>query len=383
MEHRSLPIRALDPPPDGSRGPRARRVFLAPPIRRELQEMARSSTAPHRVVQRAQIILLAAKGWGNMAVARRLGCGERTVRKWRARFAADPLVRSLQDRPRSGRPSQVPVSVRCEVIKLACSRPDENPKAPFRQIWTLDSLKEAVKEESSWQLSRSEIWRILQSEEIRPHRFRMWLHSPDPAFQLKVKRICDLYHKPPKGATVLCIDEKSGMQALERKHPTQWPTRRRFGRYEFEYIRHGTRVLIAAFDVGTGEVFGQCRQRRTANDLLDFMEVVAQRYPEGPVYVVWDNLNIHYGERWKSFNRRHNQRFKFVYTPLHASWINQIEVWFALLQRRILKYSSLQSPEVLEERVLDFIEHWNRREAHPFAWTFRGTRKRWATLRAA
>lgn len=345
--------------------------------------MARSSTAPHRVVHRAQIILLAAKGWGNAAIARHLGCGERTVQKWRGRFAAEPMVRSLQDRPRSGRPSQVPVPVRCEVIKLACSRPDENPKAPFRQVWTLNSLKEALETESDWQLSRSEIWRILQSEEIRPHRFRMWLHSPDPEFQVKVRRICNLYHRPPKGATVVCVDEKSGMQALERKHPTKWPAAGRSGRYEFEYIRHGTRVLIAAFDVGTGEVFGQCRQRRTADDLLEFMEALAFRYPKGPVYVIWDNLNIHHGKRWESFNRRHDRRFHFVYTPLHASWVNQIEIWFSLLQRRILKCNSFHSFQELEEQVLGFIEHWNCTEAHPFAWTFRGTRKRWATLREA
>lgn len=274
------------------------------------------------------------------------------------------------DRKRSGRPPVIPVPVRCELIKLACSRPEERPAAPFREIWTLKSLQSALEAEADWRLSCSEIARILQAEQIRPHRMRVWLHSPDPEFRPKVQRICQLYAEPPEGATVLCIDEKSGMQALERKHPTRWPRAGRRGRYEFEYIRHGTRTLIAAYDVQTGEVFGQCRQRRTAEDLLDFMDAVAAHYP-GTVYVIWDNLNIHHGKRWEMFNRRHEERFHFVYTPLHASWVNQIEIWFGILARRVLRYGSFCSTRQLEARVRGFIEHWNSREAHPFAWTFR------------
>lgn len=304
-------------------------------------------------------------------IARQLGCHERTVRRWRVRFAAHSSADALVDRARSGRPPVIPVPVRCEVIKLACSRPKDNPAAPFREIWTLKSLQAALEAAIDWRVSRSEIARILRGEEIRPHRLRVWLHSPDPEFQPKVQRICRLYEKPPKGATVLCIDEKSGMQALERKHPTRWPAPGRSGRREFEYIRHGTRTLIAAFDIQTGRVFGQCRQRRTATDLLAFMDAVAAHYP-GTIYVVWDNLNIHLGQRWESFNHRHHDRFHFVYTPLHASWVNQIEIWFSILARRVLRYGSFSSTHQLETRVMGFIDYWNAHEAHPFAWTFRG-----------
>lgn len=162
-----------------------------------------------------------------------------------------------------------------------------------------------------------------------------------------------------------------GDAALERKHPTRWPSAGRCGRREFEYIRHGTRTLIAAYEVQTGHVFAQCRRRRTAEDLLEFMDAVAAHYP-GTVYVIWDNLNIHLGERWETFNRRHDHRFHFVYTPLHASWVNQIEIWFGILARRVLRYGSFRSTRQLESRVMGFIDHWNAHEGHPFTWNFRG-----------
>jgi hypothetical protein len=141
-------------------------------------------------------------------------------------------------------------------------------------------------------------------------------------------------------------------------------------RREFEYIRHGTSTLIAAFNVGTGTVFGRCR-RRTAEGLVRFMEEIAVRYPQGDVYVIWDNLNIHHGPRWKAFNERHGGRFHFVHTPKHASWVNQVEIWFSLLARAALKNASFASCRELEAAVRSYIVAWNR-VAHPFRWTFRG-----------
>jgi transposase len=264
--------------------------------------------------------------------------------------------------------------MRCEVIKLACQRP-EGSKAPFRQIWTLDCLQQALREETGHSLSRSEIQRILHAEHLRPHRLRVWLHSPDPEFQLKVQRICQLYTEPPVGATVLCVDEKSGIQALERRYRTQSPRPGRPGRFEFEYRRHGTRTLLAAFDTRTGQVFGRCGAQRRESDLLAFMDALAERYPSGPVYVIWDNLNIHHGARWEAFNQRHGSRFHFVYTPVHASWVNQVEIWFGVLQRRLLRYASFASLEELEASILGFLAHWNAVEAHPWKWTFRGQGK--------
>lgn len=357
-------------------GPSAKRIVLRRRLRRSLETIARSSRAPHARVVRARIALLAAEGHRNAEVARRLGCDVKTVRKWRGRVAARPQVASLEDDLRVGRPPTVPVLARLELVKLACARPAAS-KAPFRQVWSADALRVALERTTGFQLSTSEVRRTLRDEEIRPHRMRVWLHSPDPDFAPKVRRICDLYlTAPAHDEIVLCIDEKTGMQALERKHPSQLPGVGQVGRYEFEYVRKGTRTLIAAFDPHTGEVFGRCSRRRKAADLLRFMEAVAKRYPRKRVTIVWDNLNIHSGPRWEAFNRRHGNRFRFVYTPLHASWVNQVEIWFSILARRVLRYGSFSSATELTSAVRAFIAHWNAHEAHPFRWTFRGRFRR-------
>ena len=243
------------------RGPKPKIVRLVPSVRHELEWNASSRVAPHRSVQRAQMILLAAKGMSTPGIARRIGCSERTVRKWRSRFVQNSTRASLRDRARSGRPPRVQVETRCELIKLACSRPSADNFAPFHQVWTYPALRNALLEATGVQLSCSEIGRILRSEDLRPHRMRLWLHSPDPEFRSKVKRICELYRAPPVGATVLCIDEKTCIQALTRKHPVVYPQPGSPGRYEFEYKRHGTMALLAAFDIRNGKVFGQCRRR--------------------------------------------------------------------------------------------------------------------------
>jgi hypothetical protein len=253
-------------------------------------------------------------------------------------------------------------------VQIACDRPE---KKAFRDVWTILSLREAVKKKTAFELSATEIRRILRDEKIRPHRVRMWLHSPDPRFRAKVREICKVYLRPGTG-TVLCVDEKPGMQALERKNPSKLPSIGRAGRREFEYIRHGTRALFAAFNPHTGKVFGQISKHRGADELMLFMERLALEYPTGSVTIVWDNLNTHCGPQWDEFNRRHGGRFRFLYTPLHASWVNQVEVWFSILSRRVLKYGDFASPEQLERAVRGFIRHWNTEEAHPFRWKFRG-----------
>lgn len=356
---------------------------MSPPVRRALERTGRSSTAPYREVQRARIVLLAAKGLKNEEIAKEAGCTVRTVRKWRSRFVEDPTERALEDRRRSGRPARIRPEDRCEVIKLACDRP---PDCSLRDTWTYEALSAAIGEAIGVSISVSEIGRILRAKELRPHRMRMWLHSPDPDFTKKVKTICRLYIEPPKDAVVLCIDEKTGVQAIERKHATRHAAPGREGRREFEYVRHGTRTVVAALDVSTGQVFAQCRKRRTAKDLVQFMETLARRYPDREIYVIWDNLNIHFDgkqNRWTRFNERHGNRFHFVYTPLHASWVNQIELWFSILQRRVIKNGSFESAEQLSWRVRSFISQWNRNEAHPFRWTFRGTCKKTRKRRAA
>jgi len=321
-------------------------------------------------VERARIVLRAAVGEASREIARALGVDIKTVRLWRRRFARRPALASLDDGERSGRPPRVPVDIRCEVVKIACDRPKKQDG--FRDVWSRGALVDELWHQTGWRLSRSEIGRILEEAELRPHRLRLWLHSPDPEFRARAREVCGIYLAPPPGATVLCIDEKTCIQALERRRRLVLPRPGREGRCEFEYIRHGTRCLIAAFDIRSGKVFGQVRKRRTANDLAAFMEAMARRYPTGDVYVVWDNLNVHCGDTWQHFSERHGGRFHFIHTPKHASWMNQVEIWFSILHRRILRHGDFADAAEMTNRILGFIGHWNRLEAHPFRWTFRG-----------
>jgi transposase len=346
-------------------------VRLSESARQELAEIVRSHTLEARIVFRARIVLLAAERVSVAKIARRLGSTRKTVRQWRDRYAALYDLDALLDLPRSGRPAKVPVDVRCELVKLACTRPDPK-RTKFRDTWTRAALADALRSETGCRLSITEVGRILRSEGLRPHRVRLWLHSPDPQFRSKVRAICRLYTSPPEGATVLCVDEKTCIQALSRKHPTRAGGAGRPVRMAFEYKRHGTRALIGAFNVRTGHVVAHVRKRRTAADLDAFMEDVAKAYPTGDVYVVWDNLNIHLGAAWDRFNARHGGRFHFRHTPKHASWVNQIEIWFGIVQRRVLRHGDFADARQLERRLLGFVSHWNKREAHPFRWTFRG-----------
>lgn len=340
-------------------------------VYRELKLIARRGRLDYRIVVRARIILRARDGAGTREIARALGVTSRMVREWKRRFRQRPNAKTLRDADRSGRPPRVPLFVRCALIKLACERPDGDT-TPFRDVWTHEALADALDQEVGHRISKSEVGRILRFEKLRPHRVVQWLHSPDPKFIEKAQAICDLYLSPPKGAAVLCMDEKP-MQALERKHPSK-VGHNGILRREYEYIRHGTASLLATFNVRTGSVFGKVLPKRTADATVEFMEQVASKYRQKSVYVVWDNLNTHYDgkdNRWTEFNARHGGRFHFVYTPIHASWMNQVECWFSILQRRILRYGSFESKEVLREIVEGFIDYWNEQEHHPFRWTWR------------
>jgi len=349
---------------------KARRIILAPPVRQQLERIVRKTTSQARLVERAQIVLLASEGVGNNEIARLINCTKDTVRKWRNKFAEDPRMTAIFDADRPGRPAVIPVETRCEVIKIACSHPSDW-KISTRNIWTLGELQNVLETETGWKISEMEISRILRDSEIRPHRLKYWLHSPDPEFKEKMRRICELYCDPPKGATVVCVDEKTGIQALGRKHQMKLPTKGKAGKFEFEYIRHGTTSLLGLFEVKTGKAFGMCNPTRTTEDTLAFMEMAAKHY-KGTVYVIWDNLNTHSGTQWENFINKYGDRIHFVFTPLHASWLNQIEIWFGILSQRVIRYGVFSSVEDLIIRIEAFIRRWNEKEAHPFRWKFRG-----------
>jgi transposase len=331
-----------------------------------LLRRVRAATSSQRDAARARIVLAAADGLGSSEIAEQQGASLDAVSKWRGRFARERM-QGLGDRPRSGRPSRLTPVQRTEIVALACEPP---PQEHGLAGWTLDRLHEEVQRRGIATIGRSWLHVQLARADLHPHKHKMWLHSPDPAFREKVAAIVEMYLAPPPGMTVLCVDEKTGMQAIERKHPDRPAVPGRLLRREFEYVRHGTQSLIAALDVRKAQVLAHCGPTRTAADLRAFMEEIAAEVP-GEVCVIWDNLNIHHGERWEQFNARHDGRFRFLYTPLHASWVNQVELWFGVLQRRCLARASFTSPDELKKAVLDFISYWNR-TGHPFRWSFTG-----------
>lgn len=353
-------------------GPPARVLRLTSAHRRELEKIVARHTAPYAVVLRARMILLLSDGDGPMAVGRRLSVTDRVVRKWRKRWEQSPDSLTLGDADRPGRPPIIPLEARCRVVQLACDQPRDQ-RGVRRPRWTQRALAAAASSAAKISISRSTVQRTLCAKGLRPHRVRYWLHSPDHDFRRKVRRICRLYLKPPNDAVVVCIDEKP-MQALARRSAD---SRESDGsvRFEFEYKRRGVCHLLGAFDVRTGRVLGRVVRKRSTGAVFNFLQLVARAFPRQRVYVVWDNLNVHHDGKdrtWSRFNRIYGGRFRFVYTPLHASWVNQIEIWFSILQRRVLRYGSFDGIADLREQVLAFIRFWNRYEAKPFNWKFAG-----------
>lgn len=364
------------------------RLTLDEGVRAELMRRVRAFTSTQREVRRARIILACEQCGSAVAAARVVGVHPTTVERWRARFLKKGL-RGLEDRARPGhKPKFTPVQ-RLEIIAAACEpviplakkpkdeKPkDEKPKDGKTTRTIAELVDEVQRRGIVSSISWSTVQRLLADLDVKPHKTEQWLHSTDPEFREKVTAICDLYLTPPAlNSLVLCIDEKPGMQALERRFPDRPTAPGRLRRREFEYKRHGTQTLLCAFNVHTGNVIADCGDTRKAPDLVRFMERIATEHPHQTVHVIWDCLNIHFDGkdgRWTAFNERHGHRFVFHYTPKHASWVNQVECFFSILQRQCLTHGSFGSVEELREAVLAFLDDWNRNQAHPFRWTFTG-----------
>lgn len=340
----------------------------------ELEKVSRSQKAETRKVLRAKIILFLAQGIEEFEVPSKLNINIKTVRKWKTRYL-EKRMGGLNDEGRSGAPPKITASQRCEIIAVACDEPKNYGYS--ETVWTYDMLTEtANKIIPELNIGRTSIYLILENEDLKPNKFKMWLHSKDPNFREKVNEVVDLYLNSPKDSVIISVDEKTGMQAIERKYQTKMPIPKESGKYEYEYIRHGTQSLIAGFDVKTGKVVAECSKTRKAEDLIKFMEKLAKEYQnEKNIHIIWDNLNIHkdgVSNRWVEFNKKHGNRFHFHYTPIHASWVNQVEIFFSILQKKCLRYASFKSVKELKDRVIEFINNWNEKYGHPFKWVFKG-----------
>ena len=292
-----------------------------------------------------------------------------------------------------------PPDARVSVVSLATSLPEEHECSATR--WSLDDLAAGIINDAHHEaMSRSTIWRILDEADLKPHRSVYWLNSHDPDFQAKAESIASLYVKAPQlyqqGRLVICADEKTGMQILQRKYPTQAAQPGKPERREHEYIRHGTRALIGSFVVPTGQVVWDLGMTRTSEDFAAHLAHVVDELPKMERYDwVLDNLNTHWsldvcetigrlcdlpvdpkslkrGEQRRAFLTDPDHKHVFHFTPKHGSWLNQVELWFSVLSRRFLARGDFHSPEYFEERIRRFIDDYNARYAHPYQWTYTG-----------
>jgi transposase len=334
-------------------------IVLSDGERGALEGIVRSATSEQRMVTRARVVLAAADGRPNRQIAREVGLSERKVGQWRRRFA-ERRLEGLGDLPRPGAPRRYEHDKRVEVFKTACSPPPEG-----ETHWTVRSLAETVG------IGKSQTHAILAEADLKPHQVRSWLTSLDPDFDTKQAAVCGLYLDPPDNALVVSIDEKTSIQAkqpIRAELPLEpgKPARR-----EFEYKRHGTQALLAALLVHTGVVKGEVYDRNSRVEFLDFLERLEREIPAGKqVHAILDNLQVHKTPEVQDWLKAH-PRWSFHFTPTHASWLNQVELFFAILTRRLLRRGAFTSKDDLKAQLLAFLERYNP-TAKPFAWTYQG-----------
>lgn len=331
-------------------------IELSEHERRELEGYVRRRTTAQALALRARIVLLCAQGCKNGEVAQKLSVSMPTVGKWRRRFAERRLD-GLHDEPRPGGPRSIDDA---RIEKVIVDTLEATPRGSTH--WSKRSMAAHSK------LSQSTVGRIWRAFGLAPHRSETFTLSTDPLFVAKVRDIVGLYMSPPEHAVVLCVDEKSGTQALERTQPLLPLQPGQAERRTHTYRRHGTTSLFAALDVATGSVIGKCYRRHRAQEFRRFLNEIDKAVPQHlDVHVVMDNLSTHKSpaiQRW--FARR--PRFHPHFTPTYSSWLNQVERWFAELTRRQLQRGSYRSTAALEQAIYDFLDAHNA-EPRPFRWT--------------
>ena len=332
-------------------------VTLTDDEAKTLRKWSRGRSTPARLVLRARIVLLAAKGMTNAAIAEELETDRECVGRWRKRFADRRVAGIERDAPRGGRKLSIPVATVKRVIHLVTRKTPANATH-----WSTRSLARAVG------ISFKSVHRILQSQELKPHRVRTFKVSNDPHFVEKVTDIIALYLNPPEHALVLCADEKSQIQALDR---TQRPLPLKRGRAKtatHDYRRHGTTTLFAAIELITGNVVGQCMPRHRHQEWLKFLQRVDEEMPADlDLHLIVDNYATHKHPKVKDWLAKH-PRFHMHFTPTSASWLNLIERFFGeLTNKRIRRGTFLNVPDLIKA-IDDYIAHHNHFPS-TFTWT--------------
>jgi transposase len=340
------------------RGPKPTPITLTSDERAKLTDWARRPTSAQRLALRAKIALAAADGHANATIAAELRVTVPTVRKWRDRFSARRLE-GLVDEPRPGAPR----TVTDRQVEAAVTRTLETKPADATH-WSTRALARELG------LSQTAVARIWRAFGLKPHRSSSFKLSTDPLFVEKVRDIVGLYMTPPQKAIVLCVDEKSQIQALDRTQPIQPLLPGRPEKASHDYVRHGTTSLFAALDVATGKVIGTCHQRHRHQEFLTFLDHLAEtvtRPPQTTIHVVMDNYGTHKHPRVRDWFVRHPE-FVPHFTPTSGSWLNQVERFFAQITERRIRRAAFRSVTELETAIVDYLRAHNQ-QPRPFVWT--------------
>jgi transposase len=331
-------------------------IVLIPEEREQLQALCRRSKTPQAEAVRARVILACADGLNNAQVTLKTGLCVHTVGRLRKRFYQARL-RGIFDLPRSGAPRQISDEKIAEVIRLTLES-----KPPQATHWSTRSM--AVRSG----LSNESIHRIWRTFGLQPHRTETFQLSTDPLFVEKVRDVVGLYVSPPQNALVLCVDEKSQIQALERSQPILPLSPHHPERHTNDYFRHGTISLFAALDVASGEVYARCRKRHRQQEFLGFLKQLEAETPkELDIHMILDNYAAHKTPAIRLWIARH-PRWYLHFIPTHSSWLNQVERFFANLTQQRLRRESFRSVGHLRETILGYIDHHNQ-NPKPFKWT--------------
>jgi transposase len=336
--------------------PKKQEIVLSELERKTLLELTRSRITPHGLVRRAEIVLASADGETSTSIACRVGVSMPTVGKWRSRFLESGLV-GLYDEHRPGRPRKHDDERVAHLLQTVLESAPEHGTH-----WSVRGAGKATG------ISKSSVQRYFQAFGIQPHKTKSFKLSTDPYFVEKVRDIVGLYLNPPEHAAVLCVDEKSQIQALERTQPVLPMGLGYVEGVTHDYFRHGTTTLFAALDTANGTVLTDCKPRHRHQEFLAFLKKINKSVPaELDVHVIADNYGTHkHPKVWRWL--ADHPRFTMHYTPTYSSWLNQVERWFGHISEKAIRRGSFRSAKELVSKIEEFVAHYNN-HARPFVWT--------------
>lgn len=320
-----------------------------------LERTLKAKTATQRDVLRARIVVMAAAGRENRAIATEVGISPHSVAVWRNRFARERIT-GLTNRPKKRTPIKYTAEDRRRVVEMACNG---TPEAETH--WSVRTLAKATG------VGRETVRAVLRESNLRPHRVGTFTRSNDPEFREKLIDVVGLYTDPPENAVVLCVDEKTQIQALDRTQP-QLPMRPdQIARHTHDYKRNGITHLFAALDVAAAQVQAKCQDRHRSQDFLRFLGGVVKHYPHRDIHVVLDNVSSHISKEVQRWAASHPQVF-FHLVPTYSSWLNMVEIFFRLVQTKVVARGVFPSKSDLVDKLLAFVDKFNR-EGKRFKWT--------------